>query len=92
MSDKIKRVDAIREMELRENKNGSVRLFSIQFYKQNGELVSLLHAKAAGLRANMKTNRIRGVQQTDKDGNPIGHIHTVSIDNIREFNHKKVTL
>ena len=88
----IKRVDVLKEMEIREAANGKPLYFSIQFYKKNGELVFLNRAKITGLRMNMQTNRTRGVQQCDQDGNPIGHIYPVSIDNIREFNSVKVQI
>ncbi|MDD4847309.1 MAG: hypothetical protein PHR53_00890 [Bacteroidales bacterium] len=92
MSNTIKRVDALREMELHETANGKLALFSISFYKQNGEIVSLPYARTAGLRANQKTNRMRGVQAVEKNGNAIGHIYPVSIDNIRTYNHQQVVL
>ncbi len=88
----IKRRDVLIEMEIKEDSLGKTHYFSIQFYKQNGELISLHRAKSAGLRANMTTNRLRGVQAVDASGNAIGHIYPVCIDNIRSFNHKKVVI
>ena len=35
---------------------------------------------------------LRGIQPVDSEGNPIGHIHAVSIDNLREFNGKQVVI
>jgi hypothetical protein len=92
MAEKIKRTDALREMETREGSNGKTRYFSIQFYKKNGELVSFGRAKITGLRADMKKERLRGIQAVDKAGNPISHIHPFSIDNIRTFNEKQVVI
>jgi hypothetical protein len=92
MSHTIKRADALRQMETRETTQGKPNYFSIQFYKKDGELVSLNHAKVTGLRANMTANRLRGVQAIDADGNPIGHIYPVSIDNIRIFNSQQVVI
>lgn len=88
----IKRVDALHEMEIREDQYGKRVLFSIEFYTKEGELVYFSHAYSCGLRQNMKKNRLRGVQQCDSAGNKIGHAVAVSIDNIRSFNNKKVTL
>ena len=45
-----------------------------------------------GLKADMKRNRLRGIQPVDSEGNPIGHIHAVSIDNLREFNGMQVVI
>ena len=59
MSDKIKRADALRDMETCEKSSGQARCFSIRFYKRNGELVSLPRARVRGLRADMKNNRLR---------------------------------
>lgn len=67
-------------------------LFSIQFYNKEGEVVTMSHAYTCGLRADMKSNRLRGVQQCDASGNKIGHVVPVSIDNIRMFNGLKVIL
>ena len=92
MSNTIKRADALRQMETRETTAGKPACFSIQFYKKDGELVSLNRAKVTGLRANMSANRLRGIQAVDTDGNPIGHIYPVCIDNIRTFNSQQVVI
>lgn len=88
----IKRVDALREMEIREDQYGKKVLFSIEFYTKDGEVVYFSHASGCGLRQNMKANRLRGVQQCDSAGNKIGSPTAVSIDNLRMFNNKKVVL
>lgn len=87
----IKRKEALREMDS-ETKEGKHFYFSVEFYKENGEIVFLNKAKMAGLRADMKKNRIRGIQQVDSQGNQIGHIYTVCIDNIRMFNNLRITI
>ena len=92
MANKIRRADALRQMETREAQNGSPRYFSIQFYKKNGEMVSLARARVTGLRADMKKERLRGIQAVDKEGNPISHIYPVSIDNIRTYNEQQVVI
>jgi len=92
MSKVIKRSEVLKQMETREKVNGKPNYFSIQFYKKNGELVILHRAKITGLRANMSTNRLRGIQAIDNMDNPIGHIYAVSIDNIRMFNEMQVAI
>jgi len=92
MSNTIKRSAALRQMEIRETSQGKPNYFSIQFYKKDGELVSLLRAKVTGLRADMTANRLRGIQAVDESGNPVGHIYSVSIDNIRTLNNQQVVI
>ena len=92
MGNKIRRADALREMETREKANGKASHFSVQFYLKNGVLVSFGRAVMRGLKADMKQNRLRGIQPVDSKGEPIGHIHAVSIDNIREFNGQQVVI
>ena len=88
----IRRVDALRQMEIREDQFGKRVLFSIQFYTKEGEVVSMSHAYTCGLRQDMKSSRLRGIQQCDANGNKIGHVVAVSIDNIRIFNNQIVVL
>jgi hypothetical protein len=92
MADTIKRREALTEMEIKENGSGKAVYFSISFYKANGELVSLHRAKSCGLRADMSSNRLRGVQGVSLTGSAIGHIYPVCIDNIRTFNNLKVVI
>jgi len=92
MNNTIKRADALRQMETRETTKGKPNYFSIQFYKKDGELVSLIRAQVTGLRVNMTTNRMRGIRAFDADSKPIGHIYPVSIDNIRTFNDQQVVI
>lgn len=79
-------------MERREDQYSKRVLYSLQFYKKNGEVVTMSHAYTTGLRANMKKERLRGVQQCDAAGNKIGHVVPVSIDNLRMFNKQIVVL
>lgn len=88
----IKRVQALREMEIKETPDGKPITFSIRFEKKDGQLVLLTKAVSAGLRMNMSKNNMRGVVQVDDELNKIGHIYPVHIDNIHEFNGKKVVL
>ncbi len=88
----MQRADVLVEMETRETADGRSRYYSIQFYKKNGELVTLTRARSCGLRMNMTDNRTRGVQQVDDHGNAVGHIYPVCIDNIRMFNNMRVKI
>lgn len=92
MKDTVRRADVLTEMEIKETITGRGKQFSIQFYKKNGELVFLPRAVSRGLRANMSSNRLRGVQAVDETGNGIGHIYPVCIDNIRMFNNLRVRI
>jgi len=92
MSTTIKRADALRRMEVRETTQGKPNYFAIQFYKKDGEMVTILRAQVTGLRVNMTENRMRGIRAFDADGKPIGHIYPVSIDNIRTFNNLQVVI
>ena len=92
MEQTIIRADVLAEMEKRETADNRHRYFAIQFYKRDGELVTLNRARCCGLRMNRTDNRTRGVQQVDDHGNAIGHIYPVSIDNIRSFNNVRVKI
>ena len=92
MGNTMQRADVLAEMETRETADGRPRYYSIQFYKKNGELVTLTRARSCGLRMNMTDNRTRGVQQVDDQGNAVGHIYPVCIDNIRMFNNMRVKI
>ena len=92
MEGTIIRTDVLAQMEIHETASGRSKYFSIQFYKKNGELVTLTRARSCGLRMNMTDNRTRGVQQVDEFGNTVGHIYPVCIDNIRTFNGQRVKI
>ena len=92
MEQSIRRTDVLAQMEIRETATGKPLYFAIQFYKQNGEVVTLTRARSCGLRMNMTDNRTRGVQQVDDHGNAVGHIYPVCIDNIRTFNGQRVKI
>lgn len=92
MNQTITRADVLAEMEIRETADKRHHYFAIQFYKKNGELVTLPRARSCGLRMDMTENRVRGVQQVDEFGNTVGHIYPVCIDNIRTFNNVRVKI
>lgn len=88
----IRRVIALKEYDVKETPAGRQAVFSIKFVTKNGELVFLPRAVACGLRFNATLNRMRGVQPVDAQCKAAGHVYPVSIDNITEWNGKKVIL
>ena len=54
----IARTDVLNEMEVRETKDNKRLFFSIQFYKENGELVTLPRAHTCGLPYNKHLNKM----------------------------------
>jgi hypothetical protein len=88
----IRRVIALKEYDVKETPAGRQAVFSIKFITKSGELVFLPMAVACGLRFNATLNRMRGVQAVDEQCKPTGHVYPVLIDNIVEWNGKKVIL
>ena len=89
---KIRRIDMLREYDIKTNPQGNQITFSIRFIKIDGESVFLPRAIATGLNMNVAKNRMRGVRPVNSKLDPIGHIYPVRIDNIIEWNEKQVTL
>ena len=87
----IRRFEVLKEMDVHETSSKSANTFSIQFYKKDGEVITVHRAISCGLIMNMKSNRMRGVQPVNEKGKPVGHPYPVCIDNIREFNGNRVT-
>lgn len=88
----IRRNLALKEYEGKETIGGKQVTFSIKFVKKNGELVFVPRAVAAGLRFDMKDNRMRGLVPVDRDNKEIGHITPFNIDAMVEWNGKKVKI
>jgi len=88
----IRRNLALKEYEIKDTPNGKQITFSIKLVKKNGELAFIPRAIAAGLPFNGKDNRMRGVLPVDSDNNASGHITSVHIDGIIEWNGKKIKL
>lgn len=89
---KIRRADALREYDIKETPNGKRVTFSIKFVLKSGEFVFVPRAIAVGLPWNVARNRQRGVLPVDAQLEKIGHIYPVGIDNIIEWNGKRVIL
>jgi len=88
----IRRNLVLKELEIKETPEGKQIVFSLKFVKKDGELVFMPHAVAAGLKMNMKKNRMRGVLPVDSQGNACGHVTPVHIDSLIEWNCKKVRM
>lgn len=88
----IRRNLALKEYEVKETPNGKQVTFSLKFVKKDGELVFMPRAVAAGLKMNMKDNRMRGVLPVDAMGEGCGHVTPVHIDSIIEWNGKKIRM
>lgn len=88
----IRRNLALKEYEITETPAGKQVTFSLKFVKKNGELVFIPRAVAAGLKFNMKDNRMRGALPVDQNGTATGHVTPFHIDGIIEWNRKKVKM
>ena len=88
----IRRNLALKEYEVKETPNGKQVTFSIKFVTKKGEIIFIPRAVAAGLKFNMKDNRMRGVLSVDAKDEAIGHVTPVHIDGIIEWNGKKIKM
>jgi len=88
----IRRNLVLKQYEAKENPEGKQTVFSIKFVKKDGELVFVPMAVAAGLKMNMKENRMRGILPVDEKGNASGHVTPVHIDGLVYWNGSKVKM
>jgi hypothetical protein len=88
----IRRNLVLKQYEAKETPDGKQTVFSIKFVKKDGELVFVPLAVAAGLKMNMKENRMRGVLPVDSSGTAIGHVTPVHIDGLLEWNGIKIRM
>lgn len=86
----MRRADVLREYDIKSDPHGKQIAFSIRFMKINGESVFLPRAVATGLNWNVSESRMRGIRPVNSELDPIGHIYPVCIDNITEWNGKRV--
>lgn len=82
----------LREYDIKSDSQGRQVTFSVRFITKSGHSVFLPRAVASGLPWNCKENRQRGVLAVDTQGNKIGHVYPVSIDNFVMWNNKRVSL
>lgn len=75
------------DLDIRTDRFGKRRIFSIKFTTKEGKLYFLPTAYVTGCKGmDMKRLRFRGVQPCDCKGNPEGHVIPVKITNIIEYN------
>lgn len=75
------------DLDIRTDRFGKRRIFSIKFTTKDGKLRFVPTAYATGCRdMNMKLHRFRGIQPCDCKGNPELHVVPVKITNIIEYN------
>jgi hypothetical protein len=79
------------DMDIRTDKYGHRRMFSVKLITTKGKLYFLPQAYACGVaNMDMKKYRYRGVQPCDCKANPEGHLIPVKITNIIEYNGYKI--
>jgi len=88
----IRRNLALKECEIKVTPDGQQVKFSIKFVTKGGEIIFIPCVIAAGLRFDMKYYCMRGVLPIDSENNASGHVTPVHIDEIIEWNGKKVRL
>lgn len=75
------------DMDVRYDRYGKRRTFSLKFVSLAGKLYYLPNAYAQGAgKMNNKEYRMRGIQPCCPSGNPEGHAYAVKITNILEYN------
>lgn len=75
------------DLDIRTDRLGRRRIFSIKFTTKDGRLYFLPTAYATGCKGiDMKQHRFRGIQPCDCRGNPELHVYPVKITNIIEYN------
>lgn len=75
------------DLDVRYDRWGKRRIFSIKFVSLTGKLYYLPNAYAQGAgKMNNKQYRMRGIQPCCVSGNPEGHAYAVRITNIIEYN------
>ena len=75
------------DLDIRTDRYGRRRIFSIKFTTKDGRLRFLPTAYATGCKGiDMQRHRFRGIQPCDCKGNPELHVIPVKITNIIEYN------
>ncbi len=75
------------DLDIRYDRFGNQRLFSVKFCTLDGKLYFVPQAYATGCKGmDMKKVRYRGIQPCDCKGHPEGHVIPVKITNIMEYN------
>lgn len=92
MSERIKLMLVLSELDESTTSDGKQKTFSIAFILKDGTRVYMNRAVKTGLNMNLKKNAMRGFIAVDKDLNKVGHITPVSIWAIVEFNGRRVII
>lgn len=90
----IQRAEALREMALRETGDGRRNIFSLRVVTLKGESKWFAHCYQTGKSDPQREldQRRRNIQPCDAQGNPTGHMVSISIDLITEYNGRRVHL
>jgi len=89
---KIRRNLVLKSLDIKETPTGAQVSFSMIFIKKDGERVFIPRAVSTGLPYSLSVNRLRGVLPIDVNGEKVGHVYPVCIDNILEYNSLEVLL
>ena len=90
MMSEVKEIPArvmLDDMDVRYDRYGKRRLFSIKFVSKSGKVyfIPTAYAQGAG-KMNNKEYRMRGIQPCCDSGNAEGHAYAVKITSILEYN------
>ncbi len=88
----IRRNLMLRELDIKLLPDGSKHIFSIKFVDKEGKLRFVPEAYACGLRMDMNSHRVRGIQPCCSSGRAEGHPIPVGIDRILQYNLMEVIL
>ncbi|MBT3244829.1 MAG: hypothetical protein HN352_16910 [Bacteroidetes bacterium] len=92
MTKKIRRNLVLKQLDIKENSDGTQVVFSIVFITKQGQRVFLPRAIVTGLPYSVSIHRQRGILPVDQHGDKTGHVYPVGIDNLIEFNSMEVML
>lgn len=87
----VRRSQVLDELDIRVLPDGRKRVFSIKFVTKEGKLYYFPRAFSCGAgRMNQREYRMVGIRPCDCQGNPEGHVTPVVIDNILQFDGRRV--
>lgn len=87
----VRRSQVLDELDIRVLPDGRKRVFSIKFVTKEGKLYYFPRAFSCGAgRMDQREYRMVGIRPCDCQGNPEGHVTPVVIDNILQFDGRRV--
>ena len=92
MANKIRRNAVLKSLDIKETESGKRIHFSMVFVTKQGERIFVPRAVSVGLSYSLTANRLRGILPIDINGEKMGHVYPVCIDNILEYNSMEVIL